>query len=239
MKLVEKCFFVKYRTFKIIFICVLIVTLVHLYYEHIHVDEEDIVDTIHKKNLKAVQLLTGRFSSNDWQSMYARLGEFPFQGCQEKRCFAFKPYYFRQKAIEASDAVIVHVPNLFFMTSRASYKRHPHQLWVFMTQESQRRTFCSSHYRIEDMDNWFNLTATFKLDSVVPNDYKPFRDFTKIKSDPRFLKHFIMLVKEPPTAEYFQKRIGMKEACKKECITQHVKVLETHDLFSQYKTISA
>jgi len=197
---------VKYRSIKITFAIIFTLALFHYYYEYIAIDEDEIIDTIHKNNLKAIQLLTGRFSSNDWSSSHPRLGEQPFQHCPEKRCYAFKPFYFRQKPIEKSDAIVVHVPNLLFMTSKKSYKRNPHQLWLFWTMESQRRSFCSSHYRIEDMDDWFNITSTFKLTSTFLNDYKEFRSFKDLNNNLRYLKAFSNEVKDSPvTMEHFRK----------------------------------
>ena len=200
---------VKYKTLKVTLAIVFSLALFHYYYEYLAIDEDEIIDSIHKNNLKAVQLLTGYFSKNDWSNTLARLGEYPFQNCPEKRCYAFKPFFFRQKPIEKSDAVIVHVPNLLYMLSKKNYRRNPHQLWLFLSQESQRRTFCSSHYRVEDMDNWFNLTATFKITSTFLYDYKfDFRSFKDLNKHPRYLKAYSMEIKDSPISmDYFRKGI--------------------------------
>ena len=204
--------FVKYRTIKITFCLMMAISLFHFYYEYIAIDEDEIIDTIHKNNLKAVQLLTGRFGSNRWESFRPHLGEYPFQHCPEKRCYAFKPFFFRQKPFETSDAILVHVPNLLYMPSKSNYKRNPNQLWAFYTLESQRRSFCSTHYKIEDLDDWFNITSTFKLKSTMIHDYKPFPSFNDLKNNARYLKGFVNFRKddEEPSMAHFQRELDKK-----------------------------
>lgn len=205
-------FFVRYKSIKIVFCLILTIVSLHLFYIYISLDEDDIIGSIHKNNLKAVQLLTGRFSANDWNTLIPQLGEFPFRNCPEKRCYAFKPFYFRQKPLESSDAVLVHVPNLLYMPSKSSYTRNRHQLWIFMTMESQRRSLCSTYYSVEDMDDWFNITSTFKRSSTHLYDYKGFNSFEGLKRDPNYLRIYENLMKDeiPTNMAYFAKQIDKK-----------------------------
>ncbi len=110
------------------------IVIIELIYEYNEVNEENIVEWIHIKNLKAVQVYNERFTFDNWG--LKELGEYPFHRCKEKRCFAFKPFKYTQRALENSDGVMVHVPNLFYL-NRKNYERNPKQLWLFYTMESQ------------------------------------------------------------------------------------------------------
>ena len=154
-----------------------------------------LIKKIKEKNLKSIQLLTGRFAFYNWELGEVginNLGEEPFRDCPEKRCYAFKTY--SQTPVEKSDGIMVHGPNLWFMPSRSSYKRNRKQLWLFYTMEPQGLTFCSSHYKLTDLDDWFNLTATFKLDSDIYVDYKQFRNWNDIIHDIEYVKEFKKLL---------------------------------------------
>jgi hypothetical protein len=61
--------------------------------------------------------------------------------------------------------------------------------------ESQRLTFCSSHYDLTELDDWFNLTATFKYDSSLYLDYKEFRSWTDIELNQDYLNAYKILLK--------------------------------------------
>ena len=150
---------------------------------------EDVITQIHSKNLKAVQLLTERFHWKNW-GFPEGLGEAPFKDCPEKRCYAFKNSRFFQNPLERADGVILHVPNFFYMPSKNSYKRNKKQLWMFYTMEPQRRSFCSHLYDINELDDWFNLTATFKLNSDALMDYKEFSNWNTILYNRRYLNAF-------------------------------------------------
>ena len=62
--------------------------------------------------------------------------------------------------------------------------------------ESQRLTFCSSHYDLTELDDWFNITATFKSDSTVYIDYKEFRNWNDIELNKDYLVNFERLLKK-------------------------------------------
>lgn len=138
----------------------------------------NLIDRLHEQNLKAVQLLTEIFDTQNWA--IGELGQAPFKNCQEKRCYVFKPFKYSQAPLERSDAVLVHAPDLFNLPSRQVYKRNPKQIWLYYSMESQTRTACSSHYSYKDLDGWFNLTATFKQDSDIVTDYRPFPSWQSI-----------------------------------------------------------
>ena len=61
--------------------------------------------------------------------------------------------------------------------------------------ESQRLTFCSSHYGLKELDDWFNITATFKSDSTLYVDYKEFRSWTDIELNSDYLNSYQILLK--------------------------------------------
>jgi hypothetical protein len=148
----------------------------------------DLIDDIHARNLKSVQLLTGRFQLKNWE--FNELAENPFKNCPEKRCYAFRSHSLFQIANEKSDGVMVHGRDLWCMPSRNFYKRKPSQLWLFYSMESQRLTFCSSHFDPADLDDWFNITATFKQNSELPLDYKQFRTWDDVVHDLDYVNEY-------------------------------------------------
>ena len=126
---------------------------------YVNSTKEDFIDELHKQNYKVIQLYTEKFFYPNWS--LGELERAPFDKCKykgSKECYVYKSIL---KANSKSDAVIVHVPNLVYMPSRSSYKRNRKQLWIFMTLESQH-TYCSNHFNINDLDDWFNITATYK-----------------------------------------------------------------------------
>jgi hypothetical protein len=133
---------------------------------------DNLIDKIHSSNLKAVQLLTERFRYVNWD--VGELGQAPFKDCTEKRCYAFKPYSHRHKPLEGSDAVMVHSWNLFYMPSKLDYKRRKEQIWAYYSMESPHMSFCSFHYAIDELDDWFNMTITYKPSSTFVTDYRPY-----------------------------------------------------------------
>jgi hypothetical protein len=46
------------------------------------------------------------------------------------------------------------------------------------------------HYKITDLDDWFNLTATFKTDSHILMDYKQFSNWSMIHLDSDYVSSF-------------------------------------------------
>lgn len=169
-------------------------SLFRIYTEFQLFTNDDIVDLIQAKNLKAVQVLTEKFTYTSWG--VGELGEKPFEKCTEKRCFAFKQSRFLQTPLEKSDGVMVHVQNLFYMPSRRTYRRNPRQLWLFNTMEPQTLSFCSIYYNLYDLDDWFNITTTFKPDSTLLTDYKHFQNWDNIHEYSLYYQHFVdMLAK--------------------------------------------
>jgi hypothetical protein len=147
-----------------------------------------LIENIRQKDLKSVHMITGRFDF--WQWQYNKLGEAPFKKCPETRCYAFLSFPMTQTAIEKADGVLVHGPNLWYLPDRRTYQRNPKQLWLLYSLESQRRTWCSSHVKLTDMDDWFNLTATVKQDSSIMVDYRQFRSWDDLLYDLDYTKEF-------------------------------------------------
>lgn len=90
------------------------------------------------------------------------------------------------------------MPDLHYMSFRKSYKRNPKQLWLFYTLEPQRYSYCSHYYSIDEMDDWFNLTATFKPESDVLVTYKDFTKLSELHMYSSYLKTFIELHTKDP-----------------------------------------
>lgn len=157
---------------------------------------DDLLEDIKLKNLKSVQLLTGRFDFKNWE--LDELGETPFQYCPEKRCFAYRSLGLLHIPNEKADGIMVHGPNLWYLPSKSSYQRNPRQLWLFYSMEPQRLTFCSSHYDLHDLDDWFNITATFKYDSDLRLDYKQFREWNDIVYDLDYINEYNKLLETHP-----------------------------------------
>ncbi len=161
-----------------------------------------LVDDIRQKNLKSVQMLTGRFAFYQWQ--FNELGEAPFKHCPETRCYAFLTIPAVQTPLEEADGIMVHGPNLWYLPDRKKYKRNPKQLWLMYTMESQGLTWCSSQFQLTDLDDWFNITATFKQDSTLPLDYRQFRSWDDLLYDldytREFEKHILHKYEDPTTA---------------------------------------
>lgn len=133
---------------KYIFSFIVIFALLRILIEN-ELEESLIVQEIHSKNLKAIQLLTQRFYFPNWG--LEKLGTHPFSNCAENRCYAFQPHFWRNKPFEQSDGIMVHVPDLHFMPNRDSYKRDPKQLWLFYSLEPQRYSFCSHYFKVENL----------------------------------------------------------------------------------------
>lgn len=166
------------KLFRFLFFSAILFTITRLIFSVSFKYDDQIIDEIHSKNLKAVQVLTDKFTYKNW-GLY-ELGVKPFERCAEKRCYAFKNSKYLQTPLERSDGVMVHVQNLFYMQSRSSYRRDRRQLWLFNTMEPQMLSFCSAYYKIDDLDDWFNITTTFKPGSSYVTDYKGFQSWANI-----------------------------------------------------------
>lgn len=181
-----------HRKIKKIFLCILIyilaINMISFLYDNL-TNFDTLIDKLNKSNLKSIQILTYRFDYFNWKLGH-NWGEEPFRNCAEKRCYAFKPLYF-QNPNERADGIMVHGLNLFSMPSRTKYKRNRKQLWLFYSLESQSRTHCSSHYEMTDLDDWFNITATFKLDSDIVADYREFRNWKDIEQNKKYFNKYV------------------------------------------------
>lgn len=182
------------KKFRFIFIILVTYLVARNLLRYAFYESKDIVDIIHGKNLKAVQLLTRKFSHLEWG--LGALGQTPFERCAEKRCYAFKNELFLQTPLEKSDGVMVHLQNLFYMPSRSTYQRSRRQLWLFNTMEPQTFSFCSFYYDLTDLDDWFNITTTFKPQSTLITDYKAFSDWQSIFEFADYYNEFSSLFKQ-------------------------------------------
>lgn len=197
---------------------------------------DSLIDKLQSNQLKSVQLLTNRFDYINWKLGHG-LGLEPFKNCPEKRCYAFKPFLF-QRPCEKADGVMVHGLNLLHMPSRTSYKRNSKQLWLYYTLESQGRSHCSTHYEMTDLDDWFNITATFKLDSDLVADYREFRHWKDIENNKKYFNKFTVQLtqyKDPTETitdisnknEFIDKRYQQKPVYKRATILWIVSHCET------------
>ena len=191
----------KKKNIFLVFNILLFVTLIHIFYNFISIYQIN-NNTNHIKlsatpsnqnQIKYVQLLTGRFDYKYWS--LSGLGSEAFKNCKEKRCYAIQPFY-RQIALETSDAIIVHGPNLYNMPNRNNYKRNAKQIWMYYSMESPHGSYCSMFYKSSDLDDWFNLTATYKQESDFITDYKPgFKHWSEIKTNPIYIDEYNKLKK--------------------------------------------
>jgi hypothetical protein len=221
---------------------ILVRTIYDLYFNH-----DKFIDHLKSRNLKSVQLLTGRFLFKNWE--FDDLGVQPFKGCEENRCYAFQTM-FLQGPLEQADAVVVHGPNLWFMPPKHSYNRRKEQLWLFYSMEPQGLTFCSSHYKLTDLDEWFNLTATFKFDSDIPVDYKEFRTWNDIVTHQKYVNEFKKLLEiypnDPkqsilnkleqsyPDSSYYHKTSKISKRREKASVAWYVSHCETNSRREHY-----
>jgi len=150
-------------------------------------------------SLKYVQLYTGVFDYKDWDQ--GGVGQIPFKGCQEDRCFAVKTFA-AQSAMEDADGVMVHGPNLWYLPSRRSYKRNRKQIWLYYALESPRGSKCSMHYSWEDLDDWFNLTATYKLDSDLVAGYSPIDRVEDMENLGNYHQEYLDKIAKQPQLSY-------------------------------------
>jgi alpha-1,3-fucosyltransferase len=165
----------------------------------------DIVAEIHKRELKAVQVWTPKFNSKTWD--FDELAEKPFESCPERRCYAF---WSRQTLPhEASDGVLVHASDLNYMPSRQAYKRNPKQLWSLTSTESQAHSFRSNRFDLTELDDWFNLTLTFKPDSDCVIDYRQFKDWKTMYRVPWYLNAFRDYYQRISSLDDYKRRLGI------------------------------
>jgi hypothetical protein len=58
---------------------------------------------------------------------------------------------------------------------------------MYYALESPRGSMCSSHYSADDLDDWFNLTATYKQDSDFVMNYSPVDKVHEMPTDDQYL----------------------------------------------------
>ncbi len=225
-----KAFFM--LNFKIQMITYLIIVFVFMdvFSKYNRMQTANLIENIHSADLKAVELVTRYFLDKNWA--HKNLGEIPFKNCVEKRCYAFKSWFYSQTPNEQSDGVMVHLLNYFSMVSKTRYNRNPRQLWLLHTRESQHRSFCSTHYNIEDLDDWFNLTSTFKANSTQVTDYKLFSDWSAIQYTKEYLRAFKALTNHKLTENYLRKELETKS--KTNSIVWFVSNCETYSRREEY-----
>ena len=123
------------------------------------------VQCIHSHlKLKSVQVLTDKYPLWDGTSD-SQLGHEPFSHCTlETRCYAFRYTTTSQQALPQSDAVVVHMPYLVSLPPNG-YQRPPKQIWYMFTLEPPRYAYCRLENRLDEIDDWFNLSRTIKTQS--------------------------------------------------------------------------
>jgi hypothetical protein len=174
-----------------ILICVILVSLAYLYLVPRPIsssDNRELVLAAEAKThgLKTVQLMTRMFVGVKWLEHH---GEFPFRNCPERRCFAFMPFPNEQRPYEGADAVLLHGPNVFHTRWRSS-PRIQQQLWVYYNIEPPKRSICSTHYNVEDLDDWFNVTITYHPESNLNSHYRTFDAWESITAYPDYIKKY-------------------------------------------------
>jgi hypothetical protein len=174
------------RKKNLIKILVLLFIFSFLFLHNFSLNQKIIIENY--KNYKSIELYTEVFDYKNWDQ--PGLGIIPFEKCPEKRCFAFKSTIIRQKAHEESDGVLVHGPNLWYLPNRKTYRRNPKQLWLYYALESPRGSQCSMHYKQEELDDWFNITSTYKTDSDFIVNYQSFNKWEEINQYGNYLTSY-------------------------------------------------
>jgi hypothetical protein len=169
-----------------------------------------LIQLAHSRDYKVLQLLTREFLNKTWPNDPAsinKLEEGPFKSCPgEKRCYLLSAFKNLQQPLEESDAVLVHLPNLVRLPWKNSdYKRSAQQIWAFNTIESQARSFCSFHYNMRDLDDWFNVSVTFKPDSDLVVSYRPFRSWHSLPQHFEYMHEFDMFFSKVKTLDNYKK----------------------------------
>ena len=179
------------RRLKVIITVLCVIIIVQIFYNWtltpdcsgalFNIKNERDLECIRAQKLKPVQLLTELFESTEkWND---KIGRDVFKDCPESRCFAFRYRSNSQVALESSDGVVVHAPNLYRIPSRETYHRRSRQLWVYYTLESQRLSVCLRDFKITDLDDWFNITRTVKSEySYFSNDIKQLERYEKYQN---------------------------------------------------------
>ena len=60
--------------------------------------------------------------------------------------------------------------------------------------EYPRLSYCSRWFNLNDLDDWFNITVTFKSDSDFVVDYQPFNNINEILYDQYYIYEFKILL---------------------------------------------
>lgn len=152
------------------------------YWYSIHF-ERILLETQRDRNYKVIQVLT-----NEPHGM--ALGESPFRVCPEKRCFAFRSIS-SGRPVENSDAVVVYASDLKKITWRSNYHRSRNQMWMLIAHESPQYAFSKlAAGDLKLLDNWFNLTATFKPDSDFVIGDRGFINWTSLPDYSEYLTSY-------------------------------------------------
>lgn len=99
----------------------------------------------------------------------------------------------------------MHSVDLLYVPWMQNYVRNPRQLWVYFTIESQRYAYCSLYYSIQDLNGLFNLTVTFKPQSDIVVDYRPFRHWDQVHLLERYVEGYRTAVRKQNFFEYQMK----------------------------------
>jgi alpha-1,3-fucosyltransferase len=201
----------KRKNFILFIICSILLLKVAFYFEFESSSDKAhrLIQLAHSRDYKVLQLLTQEFLNKTWPNdpqSINKLDETPFKACpSEKRCYLLNAFKSWQQPIEASDAILVHLPNLVRLPWKSSdYKRDQRQIWVLHTLESQARSFCSFHYGVRDLDDWFNLSVTFKPDSDLVMSYRPFRSWQSLPQHFEYMHQFDMFFSGVKTLDNYK-----------------------------------
>ena len=151
--------------------------------------ENERIESLQLNKIKVVQLLTTKYNLESWDMI--KLGEEPFKTCPQTQCFAFRSY-FEKIPNEKSDAIMTYLPELHDLSWKDGYKRLIKQLWLVYSLESPIGTFSHGHgYVLKELDNWFDLTVTYKPDSDLVIGFRPFEDWKFLQYYSNYKKAYI------------------------------------------------
>ena len=149
---------------------------------------------------------------------------FAQHGCEFTQCVVYDKA--SDLSLDKYDAILVHVHELW-MTHMPNFQRKKHQRFVFLTQESPD----SMHtIDVTTMENLFNWTMSYKLDSDVPLLYGRIRPGPTAPKTPEEIKKLIEKTHLPSAKNYAANKTQQVVWMVSHCNTHSLRETYVHQL---------